>query len=892
MIKKKIGKYRILSWLGGGQFADVFLALDTITKAKFALKVSRETKEVDEGLLKEAQLLVSLEHPNIVRFYSADIIEGRLILALEYVKGASLREVIRKESPLTPQEVHPLFFQMKDALRYAHSMGVLHRDIKPENILLTKENRIKITDFGLAVLLSRKSLRASIAGTPLYMPPESWKGLFTKASDQWSCAAVIYELLSGHPPFFGDTLEDLRKLIRKGKISKIPKVSPEVHETIERALSPKPAERFESIEEFFNAYEKAIYILTPKVTPKSKRKRLPRSLKGLSEEQIDAIKNGDGIVLIIGSTGTGKTTTLTSRIAYLIEKKADPGKILAVTFTGKGVAEIKEKLRRFFDVSLLKDLWVETYHSLAMRILSRGAERLGFPEEINIIDREGQMMIFKKVIGIKGIRKINAIMREIERAKAGLISPKTYLLNSSGEWSKTVGKAYESYQRILKEKGLMDFGDLLFYANLLLKRHRDLKDHFSLHFDYILVDEFQDINYAQFHLIRRLASRNKNLFVTGDDDQAIYGFRGASSSYFLELKRFFPKLKEFRLTRNFRTPTSIMNLSQNLISHNRKRIKKAVVALKKDTGGEIRLIKAKDEIDEARTIASKILSLHGEGISFEHIAVFLRVHSQSFPFEKEFASKGIPFKSVSVGFYDREEIRALISYLKILAGDTSRDNVYLVLKRFLDLQEKEADSFASKIAGKRRLRFPKDFSERKRKQILNFRSHLKNIGDIVKSQSPREILESFLETSGYMKKLEKKDQSASKLNERESIEEFLELTQDFGPGELNSLLNRITFLKESGFVSSPEAGVFLSTIHTAKGLEFPIVFVPGLLEGVCPLFKAISDPDELEEERRLLYVAMTRAQEKLFLSFPRKRFGRFFEPSRFLMELFEEPQKI
>jgi serine/threonine-protein kinase len=244
MIKRKLGKYDILGWIGGGQFADVYLAKDTITKARFALKVSRLPPKVKEELLKEAELLVNLDHPNIVRFYSADIIEGRLVIALEYVDGSSLREVIKREAPLSLKDAIPIIRQMCEALIYAHSQNVLHRDIKPENILLTKKGVVKITDFGLAILLSEDSLKASMAGTPLYMAPESWKGIFSQYSDQWSLAAVIYELLTGSPPFYAENLEDLRRSIQRGKPRENPAIPVEVRKVIFKALSRDPLERF------------------------------------------------------------------------------------------------------------------------------------------------------------------------------------------------------------------------------------------------------------------------------------------------------------------------------------------------------------------------------------------------------------------------------------------------------------------------------------------------------------------------------------------------------------------------------------------------------------------------------------------------------------------------
>ena len=895
MIKRKIGKYRIKGWLGGGRFADVFLAEDTITGGLFALKVSRERSTIDEDLKKEAKLLLSLEHRNIVRFFSADIIEGRLILAIEYIDGTSLREVIREKSPMMAQEVFPYITQIKEAISYAHKKGILHRDIKPENILITKEGVVKITDFGLAVLLSKETIRSAIAGTPVYMAPETWKGKFTRQSDLWSFAAVVYEMLSGKPPFYGETLEELRKSIKRGNLPKIPRINPEAMNVLKRALNPKPNERYKSVDDFYNSLKNALFLVTPGKRKKRCTKRLPKSLRGLTDEQIEAIKKGDGIVLLLGSSGTGKTTTLAHRIAYLLEMGVQPSSVLALTFAGKALNDLKEKIGRLIPTHTMRELWIETYHSLSMRILSRGVERLGYPEDFTLIDQNQQIDILKTVVKEGGTIKVRSLLKEIEKAKSKLVSPKEYIHSQRDSWHRWVGKIYEKYQNRLKELGYMDFQDLLFNANILLNEYEDIREHFSQLIEYIHVDEFQDINYAQFQLIKTLTSHSGNLFITGDDDQAIYGFRGASSKYFLELKSFFPGLKEFTLSKNFRTPISLIELSQNLITHNRRRREKDVIALKKDTVVDpIKILKAENESEEARIIVSTIATHHAEGIPYEHMAILLRMRSLSEPIEKELNRRGIPYNVTGSSFFESEVIKATIALLEMMLGAIDEERINLVLKKLLRLRVKQVSPLGKKLLQgikKGGISLPERLGKSKAREVeFLFQCLLQK--DQISKESPADLTRELLKKLGYLNYLKAGEKNASYRLELELIEEFIEMAEDFGPEELPLFLNQLTFLREAGFMDYGSSGVFLSTIHSAKGLEFPIVFIPTLVEGVCPLFRALQDPNELEEERRLFYVAITRAQSQLYLTFVKKRHGRFTEPSRFLLELFQKSPEV
>jgi len=637
MIKKKLGKFIIKEWIGGGQFADVFLAHDSITEKDYAIKVSRMRQKDVEMLKREAQLLAALEHPNIVRFYSADIIEDKIVLIMEFVEGQSLRKLIEGEAPLPLEKAVPIIFDVLDALDYAHKKGILHRDIKPENVLMTKEGGVKLTDFGLGVLFSGTALSLSIAGTPLYMAPEAWRGIFRKESDLWSVGVIFYELLSGSLPFYGDTIESLRERVMRGKFRNIPRISASINSFIKRSLSRNPEKRFHSAGEMKTELIKLSKGIEITFIPKKKREKQPSSITGLTEEQKEAVIEGDGIFLLLGGAGTGKTTTLAHRVAYLIEeKRVKPENILTVTFSNKAAFDMKTKIERLIGEGAIRNLWIGTFHSLGIKILSKGAERLGFSEGFLVITREDQLNLIKQLAKDEAVGR--GILKEISRLKSNLIGPELYKKKAKGIWEFQVAKIYKLYQEHLRKKNMMDYDDLLYYSWLLLKRYKDLKDLFSRKFEYVLVDEFQDINKAQFEILKLIVSVHGNLFVTGDDDQAIYSFRGASTRFIKDLKSFYPHYREIRVTQNFRSPEDILNVASNLISHNKDRIPKLIVSLRGRADTDVvHLYPAKNETDEADFVARKIIEYIEVGRSYEEIAILYRINARSRPFEENFA---------------------------------------------------------------------------------------------------------------------------------------------------------------------------------------------------------------------------------------------------------------
>ena len=894
MIRREFGKYKVESWIGGGQFADVFLVLDTITEKRYALKVSRTREKDIEMLKREAQLLASLEHPNIVRFYTAELIEGKLAIVMEFVDGYSLRKLIEEEAPLDETRAISIITDVLEALSYAHSRGVLHRDIKPENIMLTRDGVVKLTDFGLAVMLS-SSLSFSMAGTPIYMAPEAWSGKMRKESDIWSVGTVLYELLAGYPPFFAETIEELRNQVFKGKLKKPPRISPELFEIIKKALRKAPQERFKTASDMRKALVDYLRRGGGDISLKSiqvKRKVSPL-LEGLTEEQREAVLTGDGYFLLLGGAGTGKTTTLVHRIAYLIHEKGVPAdRILAVTFTGKAAGEMKERVEKLIGEGNTKNLWTGTFHYLGRKIVSYGIERLGYPEEFQLIGRENQEELFEKSTGIRAKEKIRAILKEISRYKSNLVSADYLLENVKSRWKKEVAEAYAKYQRALFFEGLLDLDDLIFLAVRLLRQYDDIKELFSEKFKYLLVDEFQDINRGQFVMLQILSSRHKNLFVTGDDDQSIYGFRGASSKFLTQFRKFYPDHKEIRLTQNFRSPSEIITVANTLISHNESRIDKLIIPLRESNEDVVKFYAARNETDEAEFVAEKILEERERGRSFDDIAVLIRLNSLSRPFEEVFSRKKIPFNVLGFGgFYEREEVKASIGFLRFIMGTRKASDLRLMLTRFLRWHPKDAKAATKYFDKTGKPTFSKKFSDEMKKALENFWKYLNTFDpEQLKIRSPQELLEELYDVTGYMRYLEEKD-TPSRLMEKDNIDELLGIAGMFKRGELREFLSHVSMMQHLGEEFRSLGGVRIMTVHQAKGLEFPVVFVVGLVEGVFPLFKSVAEKESLEEERRLCYVAITRASETLYLTYPKKRFKYYQEPSRFLYEMYVREER-
>ncbi|MEO0185503.1 MAG: UvrD-helicase domain-containing protein, partial [candidate division WOR-3 bacterium] len=815
MLLKKLGKYEIIEWLGGGRFGDVFLAYDTILETQFALKISRMRKEEIVMLKDEAKLLASLNHPNIVRFYNIDFIENKFVLVMEYIKGKSLREVIKKGG-IEINEFLNIAQQILDGINYAHKIGVLHRDLKPENMLMTENNTIKITDFGLACFLKTGSIAASTAGTPIYMAPEVWSGKFSEKSDIWSIGVIFYELLTGIPPFLDDSLDGLKEKIEKGKLL-IPSmirsdIPGHLEDIVVKCLNACPESRpdSETITTAIKKQTKGIKIESTIGVVEKKKGELK-----LTPDQEQIINNLDGKILVLGQAGCGKTTSLVYGILRHVEKGISPSRILVCTFTNKAANDIKTRLSRFIPTPQY-DLWIGTFHTIAIRILRHGCERLDIGEDF-VIEEPRKILPLLRVE--TGKHKMNAFIRAIELMKTRGVTPEKF--SPVNEWQKTCLKVYIEYQNYLRENNILDYDDLIIYATKLLEEHEDLREHYQTMFEYVFVDELQDINPAQYEFISLLVK--DNFFFTGDEDQAIYGWRGASKEIIYRIARDFKDVKIFHLNRSFRLPQSILEIANNLM------LRQTTAIPNLDTGDVI-FYAAESVNDEVEYIIKEIRELIDKDFSYWDFAILYRMNYLSKIYEEGLSKAGIPFTTIrGTTFYEKEEFKSIIEYLE-----------FLNISKLAETPEK---SIAQGISI-----FKPGKTVQKKLGIL-IEHHIQNVNSL----SPYTIIYELLK---FLKL------------KSEKLDELLNFAQNYAEAGISKFLSDLKLYQEMDLADWAKDTVKLMTVHSAKGMEFPVVFLVDLVEEIFPMTKSLSEPRDLEEERRLCYVAVTRAQKRLYLLYP------------------------
>jgi DNA helicase-2/ATP-dependent DNA helicase PcrA len=836
VLLKNLGKYEIIEWLGGGRFGDVFLARDTIIDKDFALKVSRMRREEVAMLKDEARLLASLSHPNIVRFYNIDFIENKFVLVMEYVKGNDLRDVITEGGTGIEYSLK-IIKQITDALVYAHGNNVLHRDLKPENILITDEetaSRVKITDFGLAKFIRSGSISASSAGTPIYMAPEAWAGSFSEKSDIWSLGIIFYELLTGIPPFLNDSLEGLKKKIEKNKFITPSVLRHAIPEAIENivlsmlAVNPKSRPNAQEIMTQITRTDDAVRATAKVQVPRKQAEDL--ELTPVQEEIIAVLEQS---ILVLGQAGCGKTTTLTYAATTLVGRGIPANRLLICAFTNKAANDICERLQKTAPLSR-HDLWLGTFHTLGFRILRRDAERLDISE--NFVIKQPKDILAEMRIDV-GKHRINAVMKLIETLKAKGISPDTF--KPQNAWERSCHKIYVDYQTYKREKDILDYDDLILYAIQLLEENDDLRQYYRGLFDYIFVDELQDINPAQYRLVNLIYSRR--IFFTGDEDQAIYSWRGAERELIYRAPKDYPDMRIFHLSKSFRLAQGIIDIANNLM-------RREATVLPGAHTGEVFVYAAKSEKDEADYAAREIKNICKEDFHYRDIVILCRMNYLARVYEEALAKALIPRALIGgSSFYERAEAKPIIEYLSLLGEMTSG--------------KEDQSTFIARAANL--FKIPK---KNLRRADAIYEHHFCNI----KQLQLHRIIDDIIDLTGM---------------QDESIDELNYLSRTYAAGDILSFLNEIRLIQELDLVNWKKDVVKIMTIHSAKGLEFPVVFVVDLVEDIFPLTRKISSQKEVEEERRLCYVALTRAQKKLYLLYPKWRSGRYQHPSRFLVDM-------
>lgn len=650
------------------------------------------------------------------------------------------------------------------------------------------------------------------------------------------------------------------------------------------------------------------------------KKRIDQLLSGLNDEQRNAVKETEGPLLILAGAGSGKTRVLTHRIAYLIrEKQVAPWNILAITFTNKAAREMQERLGQLVG-PLAKDIWIFTFHSLCVRILRKDIERLGWSRNFTIIDTSDQLNVMKEVLKTLNIdaNKFSprSILGTISNAKNELISAKQFTKMAETEndpYKQTVAEAYFEYEKVLKKNQALDFDDLIMKTIQLFEIVPDVLEFYQRKFQYIHVDEYQDTNQAQYKLVKMLSGRFQNICVVGDNDQSIYRWRGADMRIILSFENDFPDAKTILLEQNYRSTKTILNAANSVIENNRMRKPKKLWT-ENEEGEKIVYYEADNEQDEASFVVNKIKEAFENGARPEDIAVLYRTNAQSRVIEEAFVKANIAYTIVGgTKFYDRKEIKDILAYLRLIANpddDISFRRVINVPKRGIGQATIEKLENYAKTHGLSLYQAAGEceqagLSPRAAGKVLQFVAQLDDWHNRQDFFTVTELVEDVLEKTGYMQALinEKTLESESRI---ENLKEFLSVTTEFEKRSEDKSL--VAFLTDLALISDidqldeeedKKSGVVLMTLHSAKGLEFPIVFMVGMEEGVFPHSRSLADDEEMEEERRLAYVGITRAEKKLYLTSARMRtlYGmtEMNDRSRFIDEipehLIEEAEK-
>jgi DNA helicase II / ATP-dependent DNA helicase PcrA len=625
----------------------------------------------------------------------------------------------------------------------------------------------------------------------------------------------------------------------------------------------------------------------------------------LNDVQSAAVRQADGPVLIFAGAGSGKTRVLTHRVAHLLgELRAAPERILAVTFTNKAAGEMKSRLQAMVG-PVARDLWVGTFHSMCVRILRRDGTRIGIGRSFAVIDDSDQRQLVKEILDDLDYDERHlspsACLAEIDKAKNALIWPEQYAQSQTSFAGERIANVYTEYQRRLSESNSLDFDDLIVRTIDLLERDKDTREKYQHRFEYILVDEYQDVNAAQYRLIALLAGYHGNVTVVGDDDQSIYSWRGSDYRMILRFEQDFPGAKIFKLEENYRSTSRILEAANSLVANNRSREPKRLFTTRGE-GEPITLYPAATERDEARYIVEKVKSMVRDGAAYRDFVVLYRTNAQSRVFEEALLAEGIPYRVVGgVGFYARTEVKDVVAYLRYVVNPSDA----LAFKRIVNVPRRGIgqQTLAALVQAANASRtsvgeaiFSSDLLRtavpKKLKELERFAELIAELRTFAENAAVSDLLVAVMERSGYVRELQSEDSHDARVR-LENLSELVGVAREYETSDddpsLAGFLANIALVSDLDALEEDASYVTLMTLHSAKGLEFPSVFLTGLEEGVFPHSRTLTEPEELEEERRLAYVGVTRAIDRLFLTYAARRalFGNTYAypKSRFLEEM-------
>ncbi|HTB32550.1 MAG TPA: UvrD-helicase domain-containing protein [Bacteroidia bacterium] len=647
--------------------------------------------------------------------------------------------------------------------------------------------------------------------------------------------------------------------------------------------------------------------------------KLDNFLNELNEEQRKAVEATEGPVMIIAGAGSGKTRVLTYRIAYLLKKGVDPFRVLSLTFTNKAAAEMKERIIELIGGDA-RNLWMGTFHSVFARLLRREAGKLGYPQNFAIYDTDDSKSLIKSITKELGLNdstyKASSLLGRISSMKNMLISAETYANDAQYQSDDRAARRehfshiYLTYNKRLFKSGAMDFDDLLFQTNMLLRDHPDVLFKYQNMFQYILVDEYQDTNFSQYMILRQLAARHQNIAVVGDDAQSIYAFRGANIQNILNFQKHYPDTQVFKLEQNYRSTKTLVHAANLVISKNKDQLQKTVWTSNAE-GEKIQLMRAFSDTDEGKQIAQSIFDFRVSKQAMNHeFAILYRTNAQSRPIEEALRKLNIPYRIYGgISFYQRKEIKDLMAYFRLAINPHDEE----ALRRVINYPKREiGDTTVDKMIVAAAdndisiwlvLDNLKDFnlglSPRVTEKILEFVNMIKSFSAMVPNYTAYQLGDYIYYTAGIKRELEQ-DRTPEGFSRMENIQELLNGLKDFSEKPLDEdIIPTISmFMEDVALLTNEDRNkedekdkdrVLLMTIHSAKGLEFNYVYIAGLEENLFPSQMALMSREELEEERRLFYVAVTRAKKQVVLTYAisRYRYGsaQSNEPSRFLEEI-------
>ena len=623
-------------------------------------------------------------------------------------------------------------------------------------------------------------------------------------------------------------------------------------------------------------------------------------LDGLNEMQRKAVEKTEGPLLVLAGAGSGKTRVLTTKIAYLIEhNNVNPYNILAITFTNKAAREMKERIEGMLG-EVSKGIQISTFHSFGLTIARENYESLGLMKNFTILDSDDSLTIIKKIMKELNIDtekvKPKYVRSQISGAKNEILSPSEYEKFASTDIEKQVVDVYRIYEQRLKTSNSVDFDDLLIMPINLFRKNPDILDKYQERFRYILIDEYQDTNEAQYILVKMIGSKYKNICVVGDNDQSIYSFRGANYQNILNFEKDYKNAETIMLEENYRSTQNILKVANEVIEKNTKR-KDKVLWTENSEGDKVRYYRASDEKDESNFVSQEIEKLIEAGINKSDIAVLYRTNAQSRNIEETLLRKNIPYKVVgSVYFYNRKEIKDLISYLKLIHNNYDDNSLFRIInvpKR--GIGEKTIQNLMERATELNKCVYDVIDSGKE----LKFKEIIEDIKKEAENCSLTDLIDLILNKTGMKQDL-MSDKTIESEIRLENLEEFKSITKNFE--ERYGIISLDEFLDEISLVSDVEEHkndnnvVTLMTIHSAKGLEFDYVFIIGMEEGIFPHFNSLMDFNQIEEERRLCYVAITRAKKKLWIINAKRRmlYGKdsINPPSRFLSDIKSEDLDI